>query len=210
MFPFLSSTVSSTQFASFQAVLADVFTQILAADTATLLAWMEVAAVILGIAFFGVFPALSLLTGAMTLASLPLWCRGRTQENLRQSLGLADPKIPEALQALDAHLTKIRSDLPRTLVWLLAIGQVPFLGVVFGLIYYRLSPIAALRARIDNGDLGLLRWLLPLAAAGFIAIQPIPVVGPFALPLLYATYHAVYDTMLKRRQHGEAILPIAA
>ncbi len=187
--------------------LADV---VLAADTATFLDWMAYGVVILGVTFLGVLPLLSLLTATLTLACLPLLLRGRTPNHLRRLFGISDPRVPQARPALEAHLSAMHSDLPRTLVRLLVIGLFPLLGVAVGLIHYRLSRVAALRSEIVTADLGLLRWLLPVSAAGLIAIQPLPVIGPLSLPLLYATYHAVYDTMLKRRQPEEDMLPIAA
>ncbi len=75
-------------------------------------------------------------------------------------------------------------------------GLVPILGVIPGVITYRLAIVAPFRRYIPPGRAILLRWGVRLAIVILVAFQWIPVAGGFALPLMalinYGVYRGVY------------------
>ena len=194
----------------FSATLTTLAQQVMAADSATLLDWLRIGYVIFGTVCFGIFPLVSLLIAALTVLALPILSLGRGKDRIRAMLGLSDAQIPRDRAGIDHFLETVRGQLSQSLILLLLVGLVPFLGVAVGVIYYRLSPVARLAKVIEPTDLGPLRWVLPLAALTLVALQPMPVVGPLSMPLLYATYHGVYDTVLRRRPGSREALPVMA
>lgn len=76
------------------------------------------------------------------------------------------------------------------------LGLIPVLGVIPGVILYRLAIVAPYRRYIPPGQGFLLRWGVRLAVLVLVAFQWIPVAGAFTLPLMalinYAAYRSVY------------------
>lgn len=211
MYSFTASFIeSATFYQEFSATLMALIEQVQEADSATIFIWLQTGYVIFTTVYFGIFPLASLLLAAITLSVLPILCRGRGRDRMRALLGLGDVQVSRDSKLLEPFLETVRNGLPRSLVVLLVMGLVPFLGVVGGVIYYRLSPVAALAKRIEPGDLGPVRLILPLTALTLVAMQPLPVVGPLSLPLFYAIFHGVYDTVLRRRLDPRDALPAMA
>jgi hypothetical protein len=93
----------------------------------------------------------------------------------------------------------IRARLPRTLLVSLALGAVPLLGVVPGVIYYRLNLVSGLRGYIPPLRGCTTKWLVRLMHFGVIALQPIPIVGALVLPLMCWSTYAIYRRSLAGR-----------
>jgi hypothetical protein len=76
------------------------------------------------------------------------------------------------------------------------LGLIPVLGVIPGVIVYRLAIVAPFRLYIPPGHGLLLRWGVRLALVILVALQWVPVAGGFALPAMalinYAAYRSVY------------------
>ena len=100
---------------------------------------------------------------------------------------------------LDAYLAEIRAQLPKVLLWLLAIGLVPLIGLVVGVVYYRLSIIASLRCYIPRGTGILARWGVRLINLVILCFQPVPILGMFTLPLMCLTNYVVYRSLLEKQ-----------
>jgi hypothetical protein len=99
----------------------------------------------------------------------------------------------------EAYLGVIRARLPRTLLVSLALGAVPLLGVVPGVIYYRLNLVSGLRGYIPPLRGCTTKWLVRLMHFGVIALQPIPIVGALVLPLMCWSTYAIYRRSLAGR-----------
>ncbi|CAN5873153.1 hypothetical protein BH23PLA1_BH23PLA1_27690 [soil metagenome] len=82
-------------------------------------------------------------------------------------------------------------------------GLVPVLGVIPGVIIYRLAIVAPLRRYIPPGRALLLRWGVRLTIVALVAFQWVPVAGGFALPLMalinYGAYRKVYQAQLRHQ-----------
>ena len=76
------------------------------------------------------------------------------------------------------------------------LGLIPVLGVIPGVIYYRLSIVAPFRRYIPPGRGFLLRWGVRLAVLALVAFQWVPVAGGLAVPAMallnYLAYRSAY------------------
>jgi len=108
---------------------------------------------------------------------------------------------------LERYLGLIRGRLPRTLLVSLALGAIPVLGVVPGVIYYRLNLVSGLRGYISPLRGCATRTFVSLIHLALV-VQPIPVVGALVLPLLCWSTYAIYLRSL--RGHAMAELAPAA
>jgi Zn finger protein HypA/HybF involved in hydrogenase expression len=78
----------------------------------------------------------------------------------------------------------------------LLLGLVPVLGVIPGVVAYRLMIVAPYRRYIPAGRGLLVRWGVRLAVVLLVAVQWVPVAGGLALPAMallnYGAYRSVY------------------
>ncbi len=78
-------------------------------------------------------------------------------------------------------------------------GLVPVLGVIPGVIYYRLSIVAPFRRYIPRGRGFLVRWGVRGTVLLLVAFQWVPVAGALAVPLMavihYLAYRRAYATL---------------
>lgn len=98
---------------------------------------------------------------------------------------------------LEAYIGRLQAELPRTLLLLLVMGAVPVVGLVAGVIYYRLTLISSLRHYVPRSSRFLARWTMRLVGAVLICLQPIPVVGAFTLPALCLLNFLLYRRLLR-------------
>jgi predicted RNA-binding Zn-ribbon protein involved in translation (DUF1610 family) len=97
---------------------------------------------------------------------------------------------------LKAYQAMVRNRLPVVLGVSALLSLIPVLGLIPGIIYYRIQLIAPLRAYIPASRSLLLRWFLRLLFLFLIALQLFPGVGLIAVPtmalLSYFTYAAAF------------------
>ena len=80
------------------------------------------------------------------------------------------------------------------------LGLIPILGVIPGVVAYRLWIVAPYRRYIPSGRGFVLRWGVRLVVLAQVATQWVPVAGGFALPVMalvnYAAYRGAYRRMV--------------
>jgi hypothetical protein len=85
---------------------------------------------------------------------------------------------------------------PMVLVVCFLLGLIPVLGVIPGVIYYRLAIVAPFRRYIPAGRGFLLRWGVRLAIVVLVAFQWVPVAGGLVVPSMalinYLPYRSAY------------------
>ncbi len=108
---------------------------------------------------------------------------------------------------LESYIRHLQWQLPRTVLVCAAFGAVPLLGLIPGIIYYRLSLLGGLRRYLPTGASIVTRWLVRFLNLVLIALQWIPLVGAAMLPLLCVTNYLLYRRALLRA--GEARLAVA-
>jgi uncharacterized protein with PIN domain len=97
------------------------------------------------------------------------------------------------------YLDALQRRLPRTLWICLGLSAIPVVGVVPGVVYYRLALVSGLRGYVPPLRGCLARALIRVIHFGIIALQPIPILGALIVPLMCASTYAIYRSSLKGR-----------
>lgn len=118
---------------------------------------------------------------------------------LNQTCPSCNSEAFESAQALENYLQHLRTTLPKTLIVLACLSFVPLFGLIPGIIYYRLSLISSLRCYVPRSTGILARWAVRLINILLIALQPIPILGTFTLPLMCLANFAIYQSLLRRQ-----------
>lgn len=99
----------------------------------------------------------------------------------------------------ERYLDVLAQRLPRTLLVCLGLGSIPVLGVVPGVVYYRLALVSGLRGYVPPLSGCLARAVVRLINWGLIALQPIPILGALIVPLMCLSTYLIYKRALARR-----------
>src|SRR5690606_53751 len=83
-----------------------------------------------------------------------------------------------------------------TLLVCLAFSAVPVVGVIPGVVYYRMTLVSGLRGYVPPVRGCLARVVTRVLGFAVLALQPIPLVGALVLPLLCITAYLVYRRAL--------------
>ena len=97
----------------------------------------------------------------------------------------------------DSYLAFIRGQLPKTLAITGLFGAIPLIGLLPGIVYYKLFFTNRLRCYLPPLKGCVTRWLLRLVAVLLLAFQWIPILGAFTLPLLCLTNYIIYEKALR-------------
>jgi Zn finger protein HypA/HybF involved in hydrogenase expression len=99
-----------------------------------------------------------------------------------------------------AYISQVRARLPMVLGVTFVLSLIPVLGIIPGIIYYRIQLIAPFRAYIPGGKGLMLRWLVKLIFILLIALQLVPGLGGFMVPAMalisYGLYSSYFSSML--------------
>ena len=98
---------------------------------------------------------------------------------------------------MEGYLAAVRRRLPKVMTVCFVAGFVPFLGLVVGVVYYRLSVVAGLRRYVPMSVGCFTRWGVRLMNLVLVALQPVPILGAFTLPLMAWTNHAVWSKAMR-------------
>jgi hypothetical protein len=94
----------------------------------------------------------------------------------------------------DKYLADVASRLPGVLGVSLLFSLVPVVGLIPGVIYYRLALVAPFRRYIPRGRSLLLRWGIRLFFLVLILLQWVPLLGGFVVPTMALINYRVYRT----------------
>ena len=115
---------------------------------------------------------------------------------VKQTCGACGYRLMDDPQFVRDYIAAIDRRVPMVLVVCFLLGLIPVLGVIPGVIYYRLSIVAPFRRYIPPGRGFLLRWGVRLAVLVLVAFQWVPVAGGFAVPAMalinYVAYRSAY------------------
>jgi len=106
----------------------------------------------------------------------------------------------------ERYLDVLAARLPRTLLVSAALGAIPILGLIPGVVYYRLNLVSGLRSYVPPLRSFTTRWIVRLIHLVAIVLQPIPVLGALLLPFLCWSTYAIY----RRSLAGRAEIDLAA
>lgn len=97
------------------------------------------------------------------------------------------------------YLKKIEAKLPKTLFVSTLLSLIPVIGIIPGIIFYRLYLIRGLRVYLPRLNSFGTRWLVRLLCLALLMMQTIPLVGALAIPLMALINYVVYSRALKRQ-----------
>ncbi len=98
-----------------------------------------------------------------------------------------------------AYLGALQDRLPRTLLISFGLSAIPVVGVIPGVLYYRLAIVSGLRGYIPPLKGCLTRVVVRIIDWVIIALQVIPFVGAFVIPLMCLSTYLIYRKALKDR-----------
>ncbi|MFN0243848.1 MAG: hypothetical protein ACKVWV_13245 [Planctomycetota bacterium] len=104
---------------------------------------------------------------------------------------------------LERYLRDLRARMPKTLLVCFALSAIPVLGVIPGVIYYRLSVVSGLRGYVPPLRGCLARVMIRVIQWGIIAFQPIPAFGALVVPIMCLSSYAIYRHALVGRAEDE-------
>ncbi len=107
-----------------------------------------------------------------------------------------------------AYLDALQQRLPKTLLLCLAFSAIPVVGVIPGVVYYRLTLVTGLRGYVPPLRGCMARVMIRVINWGVIALQPIPILGALIVPLMCVSTYSIYRQTLKGRATKD--LPAAA
>jgi hypothetical protein len=113
---------------------------------------------------------------------------------VRQTCGSCGYRLMEDPHFAKSYISSIDRRVPLACVVCFLLGLIPVLGIIPGVIYYRLAIVAPLRRYIPPGQGFLLRWGVRLAVVVLVAFQWVPVAGGLAVPMMDLVSFAAYST----------------
>ena len=102
----------------------------------------------------------------------------------------------------ERYLAYVDGALPRVLLVSLALSLVPVVGLIPGVLYYRIQLVAPFRRYLPSLRAFFLRWLLRIAFFFLIALQWIPAVGGVVVPLMALASYGVYRSAFREALEG--------
>jgi Zn finger protein HypA/HybF involved in hydrogenase expression len=131
-------------------------------------------------------------------------CATRFQrKSIKQTCEACGHKLMDEPIFARAYIASIDRRVPMTCLVCFAMGLIPVLGVIPGVIYYRLSIVAPFRRYLPPGHGILLRWGIRLAILILLLFQWMPVAGALAVPLMGLINYAAYRTAYRRLVLGK-------
>jgi len=127
------------------------------------------------------------------------------QRTLDQRCGACGAPAFASSGELDGYLREVERRLPRTLSILLLLGAVPVLGLIPGIVYYRLTLISALRCYLPRSARFSGRWLSRGINVVLVCFQPLPILGAFVLPLMGFTNYRIYRRSIRRQGRTDLV-----
>jgi hypothetical protein len=99
----------------------------------------------------------------------------------------------------EKYLAALRARLPKTLLICLLLSAIPIVGVIPGVVYYRLTLVTGLRGYVPPLRGCLARVLIRVIHWGIIAFQPIPILGALVVPTMCLSTYWIYASTLRGR-----------
>jgi len=97
------------------------------------------------------------------------------------------------------YLRVLQGRLPMTLAICFGLSAIPVIGVIPGVIYYRLTLVSGLRGYVPPLRGCLARVMIRIVNGGLILLQPIPILGAFIVPFMCLASYAIYRRSLNGR-----------
>ena len=127
-------------------------------------------------------------------------CATRLKERaVRQACPTCRTVTFASQREFESYLDALEARLPKTLLVCLALSAIPVVGVIPGVVYYRLTLVSGLRGYVPPLRGCLARVAIRVIHFGLIAPQPIPILGALIVPLMCFSTYTIYRGSLKGR-----------
>ncbi len=124
------------------------------------------------------------------------------RRSVSQVCGACGHRLMEDSDFARRYVGYLDRRVPQVLVVCFLVGLIPVLGVIPGVIYYRLAIVAPFRRYIPTGQGIVLRWLVRLAIIVLVAFQWVPVAGGFVVPSMALINYLAYRGAYRRLAQG--------
>ena len=121
---------------------------------------------------------------------------------VKQTCGTCGYRLMDDASFARGYIASIDRRVPLACVVCFVLGLIPVLGVIPGVIYYRLAIVAPFRRYIPPGQGFVLRWGVRLAVLVLVAFQWVPVAGGLAVPSMALISYAAYRTAYRKLASG--------
>jgi hypothetical protein len=121
------------------------------------------------------------------------------QRAVRQACPTCRTVTFESLAEFHDYLHVLQARLPMTLAICFGLSAIPVIGVIPGVIYYRLTLVSGLRGYVPPLRGCLARVMIRIVNWGLILLQPIPILGAFIVPLMCLASYWIYRSSLNGR-----------
>lgn len=128
----------------------------------------------------------------------PVCATRLTRRAVRQTCGACGHHLMEDTGAAPGYIAFVDRRVPLVCGVCFVLGLVPVLGVIPGVIYYRLAVVAPFRRYIPAGRGFLLRWGVRLVVLVLVACQWVPVAGGLAVPSMALIHYAAYRSAYRK------------
>ena len=115
-----------------------------------------------------------------------------TARDVHQTCEACQHQLMSDPQFAEAYIQFVNQRLAVVCGVTFALSLIPVIGLIPGVIYYRMKLVAPFRRYMPLGRRFLLKWMLRLFCFGLIALQWIPLVGGLAVPTMAATSYLAY------------------
>ena len=127
-------------------------------------------------------------------------CATRLKERaVRQACPTCRTVTFASLAEFHDYLRVLQGRLPMTLAICFGLSAIPVIGVIPGVIYYRLTLVSGLRGYVPPLRGCLARVMIRVVNWGLILLQPIPILGAFIVPLMCLASYSIYRRSLNGR-----------
>ena len=106
------------------------------------------------------------------------------------------------VSSVNVYVRSLDQRLGQTMVTCFFLGLIPVIGLIPGIVYYRLSLIASLKSYVPTSIGCVMRWALRIATLFLISLQAVPVLGAFVLPLMCWLNYTVYKQVVLSLGNG--------
>lgn len=117
---------------------------------------------------------------------------------VRQVCGACGHRLMDDPDFARRYIGFIDRRVPQVLLVCFLLGLIPVLGVIPGVVYYRLAIVAPFRRYIAPGRGFVLRWVIRLAVVVLVAFQWVPVAGGLAVPAMALINYVAYRSAYRR------------
>jgi hypothetical protein len=157
------------------------------------------------IGFFGTAlnkPAADLTKHRFALATKRrcMTCAGRLKERrLPQVCPDCHTQVLASADDQAAYLQTVAARFPRVLGITFGLSLLPVIGIIPGIIYYRVQLLAPFRVYIPATQGFFLKWAMRLVFMLLISLQVVPGAGGLALPIMASISYVAYRSLFKRQ-----------